>query len=67
MLKQQVNSNDEDGLLEGRWGSDYPKDCTLPWKWTGSGAICEEFYKTKKPVRFGQCWVFSGVVTSCKC
>ena len=22
--------------------------------------------ETGKPVRFGQCWVFSGIVTSCK-
>ncbi|WAR12501.1 TGMH-like protein, partial [Mya arenaria] len=32
--------------------------------WTGSTAILEQYYRNKKPVRYGQCWVFSGVLTS---
>ena len=57
---------DEDGLLEGRWTSEYPKSSTKPWEWTGSVAIIEQFYNTQRPVQYGQCWVFSGVVTTCK-
>ena len=34
--------------------------------WTGSGPILEEFWTTKKTVKYGQCWVFSGLVTTCK-
>ncbi|WAR12580.1 TGMH-like protein [Mya arenaria] len=32
--------------------------------WTGSCAILEQYFRTKEPVRYGQCWVFSGVLTS---
>ena len=51
-------------MLTGRWTESYPKDSTEPWAWSGSVAILEEFMKTKKAVRFGQCWVFSGLVTT---
>ncbi|XP_025075960.1 protein-glutamine gamma-glutamyltransferase K-like [Pomacea canaliculata] len=59
-----VNSNDDDGVLEGRWTQDYPKNTTPPWAWTGSKAILEEFMRNNKPVQYGQCWVFSAIVTS---
>ena len=58
---------DDEGLLEGRWTSEYPKNCTKPWEWTGSVAIIEEYFNTGKPVQYGQCWVFSGVATTCRC
>ena len=57
---------DDDGLLEGRWTSEYPKGCTKPWEWTGSVPIIEQYYNIGKTVQFGQCWVFSGVLTTCK-
>ena len=57
---------DDDGLLEGRWTSEYPKGCTKPWEWTGSVPIIEQYYNTGKTVQYGQCWVFSGVLTTCK-
>lgn len=59
-----ANSCDDDGVLEGRWTKDYPKDCVVPWAWTGSVKIIEKFMQTGKSVQFGQCWVFSGLVTS---
>ncbi|XP_076448843.1 protein-glutamine gamma-glutamyltransferase K-like isoform X2 [Babylonia areolata] len=59
-----ANSNDDNGVLEGRWTSKYPKDSTVPWAWTGSVKILQQFMETKKPVRYGQCWVFSGIVTT---
>ena len=52
-------------MLEGNWSGDYTGG-TSPLEWTGSVAILEEFFKTKQPVSFGQCWVFSGVVTTGK-
>jgi hypothetical protein len=45
----QVNSLDNDGMLEGRWTSEYPDDCTKPTSWTGSVAIVKEFMDTKEP------------------
>lgn len=59
-----ANSMDDDGVLEGRWTSDYPKECTKPWAWTGSVKIIQQFMDTDKPVEYGQCWVFSGIVTT---
>ncbi|ESO92905.1 hypothetical protein LOTGIDRAFT_120391, partial [Lottia gigantea] len=63
-ISAQANSCDDYGVLEGRWSSEYPSNCTKPWAWSGSVSILEEFMKTGKPVKYGQCWVFSGVVTT---
>ena len=52
--------------MSGRWSNDYPEGTTNPLDWTGSGPILEEFWTTKKTVKYGQCWVFSGLVTTCK-
>ena len=57
---------DDKGVLEGRWTDTYPKNCTRPWEWTGSVEILEQFWKKKKTVKYGQCWVFSGLATTCK-
>jgi transglutaminase 1 len=60
----QVNSEDGDGgVLEGRWREPYIGG-TEPLSWGGSVAILEQFYKQKRKVRYGQCWVFSGVLTT---
>ena len=62
----QANSNDRDGgVLLGRWSNDFSGG-TSPLVWAGSTAILEEFWETRKTVRYGQCWVFSGLVTTCK-
>ncbi|KAK8749209.1 hypothetical protein OTU49_015733 [Cherax quadricarinatus] len=58
-----VNSPDDEGILVGNWSDDYSGGCS-PTKWGGSQLILQEYYKTKKPVKYGQCWVFSGVVTT---
>ncbi|KAF8788081.1 Annulin like protein [Argiope bruennichi] len=58
-----VNSPDDNGVLVGNWSADYGGG-QPPTHWTGSVAILQQYYKTKKPVKFGQCWVFSGVVTT---
>lgn len=65
MISKMVNSNDDDGILVGRWDGNY-EDGTAPSAWTGSVAILAEYLATKSPVQYGQCWVFSGVVTTSK-
>ncbi|KAG8256669.1 hypothetical protein J6590_063512 [Homalodisca vitripennis] len=62
-----VNSVDEDGLLIGKWDGDY-RDGTAPQAWTGTVAIMEQYLRDGgEPVKYGQCWVFSGaVVTVCR-
>ena len=48
----------------GRWDGEYG-DGVAPYKWTGSVRILEEYIKNGyKPVKYGQCWVFSAVVTT---
>ena len=57
-----VNSEDEDGVLEGRWTDDFP-DGQFPWFWVGSAAILKQYYQSGgQTVKYGQCWVFSGVL-----
>nr|XP_002119887.1 protein-glutamine gamma-glutamyltransferase K [Ciona intestinalis] len=58
-----VNSNDDNGVLVGNWSGDYSGGRS-PSFWHGSTAILKQFVKTGKPVNYGQCWVFSGVLTS---
>ncbi|XP_067649518.1 annulin-like [Haliotis asinina] len=58
-----VNAPDDYGVLVGNWSGDY-EGGTSPLQWTGSVKILEQYFETKEPVMFGQCWVFSGVTTT---
>lgn len=60
-----TNIQDDNGILVGNWSGDYTGG-TSPTDWTGSGPIMKEFNKTKEPVQYGQCWVFSGLQTTRK-
>lgn len=64
-ISRMTNMNDDDGILEGRWDGEY-QDGTAPAAWTGSVAILQEFLDTHTSVKYGQCWVFSAVVTTSK-
>ena len=61
----QINDVDDNGILAGRWQKPYD-DGTAPWDWTGSVKIIEEYMENKgrKPVKYGQCWVFSAVTVT---
>ncbi|XP_048367765.1 protein-glutamine gamma-glutamyltransferase 4 [Sphaerodactylus townsendi] len=58
-----VNANDDAGVLFGNWSGRYAGG-TSPLAWTGSAPILQQYYKNKRTVNFGQCWVFSGVLTT---
>lgn len=63
-ISSVVNSNDNRGVLEGRWNGDYAAG-TAPTDWQGSPSILLQYAASHgAPVRYGQCWVFSGVVTT---
>lgn len=62
-LSAMTNAKDDDGILVGDWSGNYGNG-TLPSKWVGSLDILEQYYSTKKPVYYGQCWVFAGVLTT---
>ncbi|NXR80075.1 TGM4 glutamyltransferase, partial [Pycnonotus jocosus] len=58
-----VNANDDSGVVLGNWSGNYAGG-TAPMDWIGSVTILQKYYKTKKPVCFGQCWVFAGVLNT---
>lgn len=64
-LSAAVNSADDLGAVMGNWSEDHSGG-TPPTKWIGSKEILQTYYKKKKPVKYGQCWVFSGVLTTSK-
>ncbi|XP_038074044.1 protein-glutamine gamma-glutamyltransferase K-like [Patiria miniata] len=63
VMSAAINAQDDSGVLTGRWDGDY-RPHARPTSWTGSQHILEKHFKTKAPVRYGQCWVFSGVFTT---
>ncbi|KAK3085527.1 hypothetical protein FSP39_004705 [Pinctada imbricata] len=70
MISHLVNLGDdgeETGILVGNWSGDY-RGGTAPTQWNGSAKILKQYERNNgEPVKFGQCWVFSGVtVTICR-
>lgn len=63
VVSAMVNSLDDSGVLVGNWTGDYSQG-TNPSAWAGSVGILRSFHGTGAPVRYGQCWVFAGVVTT---
>ncbi|XP_053985887.1 annulin isoform X1 [Hylaeus volcanicus] len=63
ILSAAVNSPDDSGAVMGNWSDDFGGG-TPPTKWLGSQKILQQYYKTKKPVKYGQCWVFAGVLAT---
>ncbi|GAB0202254.1 protein-glutamine gamma-glutamyltransferase K [Grus japonensis] len=59
----QVNSLDDNGVLVGNWTGDYAQG-TNPSAWAGSVDILRSYHGAGAPVRYGQCWVFAGVMTT---
>jgi len=64
VLAAMVNSNDDKGVLVGNWSGNY-WDGKAPTDWNGSAKIIKQWSSTNKSVKYGQCWVFSGVLTTC--
>ena len=79
-ISAMVNDIDDRGVLSGNWSGKYEvkflgyisnsthiklKDGTAPTDWTGSASILEQYVANRgRPVKYGQCWVFSGVVAT---
>ncbi|XP_035226776.1 annulin-like, partial [Stegodyphus dumicola] len=58
-----LNCRDDNGVIVGNWSGKY-KGGKPPTCWGGSQMILQKYYKNKKPIKYGQCWVFSGVFTT---
>lgn len=62
VLSAMINSNDDNGVIVGRWSDPY-SDGKRPTYWDGSHPILTQWFKNNgHPVKFGQCWVFAGVL-----
>ncbi|KAF5924861.1 hypothetical protein HPG69_008533 [Diceros bicornis minor] len=61
-VSAMVNSNNDQGVVQGQWRRRYGSG-TSPLHWRGSVAILHQWFKGRcKPVKYGQCWVFAGVM-----
>ncbi|KAM9296362.1 protein-glutamine gamma-glutamyltransferase E-like [Gastrophryne carolinensis] len=66
VLSAMVNSNNDNGVVVGNWTPPYDGGVS-PTTWNGSAAILRQWL-TSGPVKYGQCWVFGGVLcTVCRC
>ncbi|KAJ4940907.1 hypothetical protein JOQ06_027198 [Pogonophryne albipinna] len=64
VVSAMINSQDDRGVLQGNWGTSYIGGYS-PSHWSGSYPILHRWYKIDShPVKYGQCWVFAGVMCS---
>nr|XP_039255982.1 protein-glutamine gamma-glutamyltransferase E-like [Styela clava] len=64
VLSSMVNCNDDKGVLWGKWNGKY-EDGKSPGYWNDSGKILKKWAdENMQPVKYGQCWVFAGVLTT---
>ncbi|XP_047438331.1 protein-glutamine gamma-glutamyltransferase 6 [Mugil cephalus] len=64
VISAMINTQDDSGVVEGRWSGSYFGG-KLPSHWSGSHAILKRWYDSGcHPVKYGQCWVFAGVMCS---
>ncbi|XP_041913381.1 protein-glutamine gamma-glutamyltransferase K-like [Alosa sapidissima] len=64
VVSAMINSPNDGGVLEGNWSGSYVGG-TSPTAWSGSVDILKQYHSSKgTPVRYGQCWVFSGITTT---
>ncbi|XP_041432845.1 protein-glutamine gamma-glutamyltransferase E [Xenopus laevis] len=60
ILSAMVNSQDDGGVIVGNWSGNYSGGQN-PTSWDGSVALLRS-WSQYGPVRFGQCWVYAGVL-----
>ncbi|TNN42717.1 Protein-glutamine gamma-glutamyltransferase 2 [Liparis tanakae] len=64
VVSAMINSQDDSGVLMGRWDGSYDHGYK-PSHWSGSHAILKRWLNNfSRRVKYGQCWVFAGVMCS---
>ncbi|XP_062381633.1 protein-glutamine gamma-glutamyltransferase 5-like [Sardina pilchardus] len=64
VVSAMINANDDRGVLAGQWQTPYSGG-VAPTHWNGSVDILRQWEKSScSPVKYGQCWVFAGVMCS---
>ena len=61
-LSALSNVQNDNGVLVGRWDGKYG-DGKTPGSWSSSSSILSQ-YSNSGSVKYGQCWVFAGLVSS---
>ena len=61
----RVTSRDGHGILMNSGSGDYSRGKS-PHSWVGSAQVLSEYRKSRSPVKYGQSWVASGLLTTCK-
>ena len=62
-LSAMLNANQDNGVLTGRWKDTFPNG-QQPGYWSSSTAIMDQYNRESATVKYGQCWVFSGIFTT---
>ncbi|KAM7401597.1 hypothetical protein PAMP_016902 [Pampus punctatissimus] len=64
VVSAMINSQDDRGVVVGRWSGSF-WDGIKPTYWSSSYAILQRWFNRGcQPVKYGQCWVFAGVMCS---
>uniref|UniRef100_A0A8D1C5L0 protein-glutamine gamma-glutamyltransferase n=1 Tax=Sus scrofa TaxID=9823 RepID=A0A8D1C5L0_PIG len=64
VLSAMINGNDDSGVVSGNWSGNYAGGLD-PRNWNGSVEILKQWQRSGfRPVRYGQCWVFAGVLNT---
>ncbi|XP_024126836.1 transglutaminase 5, like [Oryzias melastigma] len=62
VVSAMINSEDDRGVVKGNWSDNFDQG-VHPSLWTGSGDILRQWAQSGcSPVKYGQCWVFAGVM-----
>ncbi|XP_044205878.1 protein-glutamine gamma-glutamyltransferase E [Thunnus albacares] len=64
VVSAMINSQDDGGVLVGRWGNSFWGGFS-PSHWSNSHTILQKWFNSGcQSVKYGQCWVFAGVMCS---
>jgi len=66
ILSAQLNAKGDNGVMQCKWSaaSGAYGDGETPHFWSSSYDIMKRYHETGKPVKYGQCWVMSGLMTA---
>lgn len=63
LISEMSSSNSVTGLIEARWEIDFPNGKN-PMSFRSPSEIFKEWSKKKRPVKYGQCWIFAECMTT---
>jgi transglutaminase-like putative cysteine protease len=64
IMSEFSSQNSETGLINARWDDEY-SDGRPPMSWTNPTDVFRLWRRNRKPVKYGQCWLFAEAMTVC--